>query len=123
MGTFLAVAVASGAIAYTVLERQAPGRKRLQELGTGRRVVAAPATPVSLSLTDRPNRVAERIASFVPKSPREMNKLRRRLVRAGYHSLTAAVVFSVAELAVPLLLAAPALVLVAWPQSLLLAGA
>ena len=30
MGTFVAVALLSGAVAYSVLERQAPGRKRLQ---------------------------------------------------------------------------------------------
>src|SRR5207244_13496227 len=99
MGTCAAVARVSGAVAYTVLERQGPGRKRLQEVVAGRRVAAAPPTPASLGLTDRPNRIAERIASFVPKSPVEMSKLRRRLVRAGYHSLTAAVVFSIAELA------------------------
>src|SRR5437867_1834646 len=121
MVTFVAVAVGSGALAYTVLERQAPGRKRLQELGTGHRVAAAPAA-VSLSLTDRPNRIAERIASFVPKSPIEMNKLRRRLVRAGYHSLTAAVVFSVAELVLPILVAIPMLLAFGWPQRLLYAG-
>ena len=118
MGTFLAVALLSGAVAYTVIERQAPGRKRLQEGVAGRRA-AAPAA-VSGALTDRPNRTAERIASFVPKSPREMNKLRRRMVRAGYHSLTAAVVFSIAELLTPVVLGIPLLLLIPWPGGLII---
>ena len=107
MGTFAAVALLSGAVAYTVLERQAPGRKRLHEVVAGRRVAAPPPPPASLTLTDRPHRLVERIASFVPKSPVEMSKLRRRLVRAGYHSLTAAVVFSIAEFALPVVLGLP----------------
>jgi tight adherence protein C len=119
MGTFAAVALLSGAVAYTVLERQAPGRKRLHEVVAGRRVAAAPPPPASLTLTDRPNRIVERIASFVPKSPVEMSKLRRRLVRAGYHSLTAAVVFSIAEFALPVVLGLPPLLLVRPPLGLL----
>ncbi len=119
-GMFVAVALASGALAYTVLERQAPCRKRLQGVGPDRGVVAK-TTKVS-ALTDQPNRAAKRIASFVPKSPAEINKLRRRLVRAGYHSLTAVVVFSVAELVTPLIFAVPTAMLISWPQGLLYAG-
>jgi tight adherence protein C len=115
MGGFIAVALASGAIAWVVIERQAPGRKRLQVAVAESRVAeAAPAGPNSL--TDPPNRIVERIASFVPKSPGEMNRLRRRLVRAGYHSLTAAVVFSVGEVVTPVLFGLPLLLLIAWPQ-------
>ena len=121
-GTFLAVALLSGAVAYTVVERHAPGRRRLQEVVSGRRVSAAPATPATLSLTERPNRLAERIASFVPKSPSEMNKLRRRLVRAGYHSLTAAVVFSIAELVLPVALGLLLFLMTAGPLRLLYGG-
>lgn len=119
VGTFLAMAAASGAVAYTILERQAPGRKRLQEAGRGRRVETAPAPVANLSLTERPNRVTARLASFVPKSPAEMNLLRRRLVRAGYHSLAAAVVFALAELLLPLVLGVAVLLLTGWPLGML----
>jgi tight adherence protein C len=120
IGTFVAVAAAAGALTYTLLERQAPGRKRLQEVVSGRRhVAAAPVALANLSLTDRPSRVTERIASFVPKSPSEMNKLRRRLVRAGYHSLTPALVFAVAELVLPVVFGGLMLLIVGWPQGLL----
>jgi tight adherence protein C len=108
MATFAAVLLLSGAAAYAVVQRQAPERKRLhQAVAIGR------ATAVSgpMALTDRPHPVIERIASFVPKSPDEMNRLRRRLVRAGYHSMAAAVVFSVAEIVAPLVVAVAVLIM------------
>jgi tight adherence protein C len=120
MGTFLAVALMSGAAVYMVLERQSPGRKRLQPEVLQKRAAAAPAGPGALM--DQPTRTAAKIASFVPKSPKEMNQLRRRMVRAGYHSLTAALVFSVAELVLPVMLGLPLLLLIAWPMGLLAAG-
>src|SRR4051812_6288629 len=89
VGTFFAVALLAGAAAYTVMERQAPGRKRLQEAVKAQ--VNRPA-PTASALEIRPSPRIERLASFVPKSPEEMNRLRLRFIQAGYHSLTAAVV-------------------------------
>jgi tight adherence protein C len=90
-----------------VVQRQAPERKRLHRVAAvGRGGVSSAPT----ALTDRPHPVIERIASFVPKSPSDMNRLRRRLMRAGYHSLAAAVVFSVAEIVSPLLAGLPVLI-------------
>jgi len=107
MATFAAVALLSGATAYVVVQRQAPERKRLHHVAAvGRGAVSSGAT----ALTDRPHPVIERIASFVPKSPSDMNRLRRRLMRAGYHSLAAAAVFSVAEIVCPLLAGLPVLI-------------
>src|SRR6185295_3527537 len=112
VGTFTAAAVAAGAVAYMVLERQTPGRQRLQAVMAGpRRVSAVPVVLAPLSLTDKPTAATQRIATFVPKSPAEMSKLRRRLVRAGYHSLKSALVFSIAEMVLPLVLGLPMLVI------------
>jgi len=120
-GSFVAVALGSGAMLYVVLERQAPGRKRLLET-VAHKSAAPKAVAQPTGLMDQPNRTAERIASFVPKSPGEMTKLHRRLVRAGYHTLTSAVVFSMAELLLPVVFAIPLLVIFSWPLSLLYAG-
>jgi tight adherence protein C len=121
-GTFVAVALLSGAVAYALLERQSPARKRLHAaVAAGGRETTAP-TAGPRGLAERASPRMERIASFVPKSPAEMNKLRRRLVRAGYHRLTAAVVFSLAELLGPLLLGGLALALLPWPQALMFAA-
>lgn len=118
-GAFVAVGLVAGAIANAVLERNAPGRRRLQEAVAG---VRAPAATVLTTLAERPGPVIERIVSVVPKSPSELNKLRRRLMRAGYHGMTAAMVFSIAELVMPVLLAALVLVFAPWPTSLLVAA-
>src|SRR5947208_16706972 len=90
VATFAAVALLAGAAAYVVVQRQAPERKRLHKAVAigGAAVVSGP-----MALTDRPHPVIERIASFVPKSPSEMNRLRRRLMRAGSHILAAAGAF------------------------------
>ena len=101
---FVLVAVMSGTVAWMVLERRTPARRRLAHAVAGPQVVvAAPAG--ATTLTDNPSPVIQRIVSFVPKSPKEINRLRRRLMRAGYHGLGAAVVFCAAELLLPPLLA------------------
>jgi tight adherence protein C len=116
MATFAAVALLSGVAAHLVVQRQAPERKRLHKtvaIGRGA-VVSGPE-----ALTDQPHPVIERIASFVPKSPGEMNRLRRRLMRAGCHSPAVAVLFSVAEFVAPLAVGIPVLILLGGSRGIL----
>jgi tight adherence protein C len=115
-GVFAAMALVTGAAAYTIIERQSPERKRLHHaVASGR--AATIAGPVGL--TDRPHPVIERIASFVPKSPGEMNRLRRRMMRAGRHGMASAVVFSVAEIVAPIVLGLPVIILVGGSKGVL----
>ena len=44
----------------------------------------------------------KRIRSFVPKSPKELNRIERRLISAGYHGPWPATLFVVAELVIPI---------------------
>jgi tight adherence protein C len=104
IGVFAATALMTGVAAYVVLERQAPERRRLHQSATAA-PVAAVAGPVGL--TDRPHYLIERIASFVPKSPKEMTRLRRRMVRAGYHGVAPAVIYAAAEIALPVVIGLP----------------
>jgi tight adherence protein C len=106
---FLCVAVTSGAIVSSVLDRRAPGRRRLVHAVAGP-TVELPAPVAGAMLTDKPSPVIQRIASFVPKSPKEIGRLQRRLMRAGYHGLGPAIVFSLSELLLPPLMIALALV-------------
>ena len=116
-GAFLAVALLAGLAAYVVVERQVPWRRRLFETAAGPSALVA---PVSVGpLADRPTAAVERIVSFLPKSPAEMGRLRRRMVRAGYHSTAAAVVFSVSELVMPVVLAGITIYFVGYPSGLL----
>ena len=45
----------------------------------------------------------ERAARWMPKSPKEMGRLRRRMAMAGYRSYEAAVAYSILELVLPVI--------------------
>jgi tight adherence protein C len=98
--TFVGVAVLSGLIASALMARSSPERRRLRELTA----VAAAGTGGggTVTLTDRPDAVARRVSTFVPKSPKEMGRLQKRLTRAGFTHARAAVFFAVAEVLLPL---------------------
>lgn len=93
---FASVAVLTGIATSAVLARTAPGRRRLLGMegsgtvGTG--LVDAPG------LTDA---VAgqQRAAAWVPKSPKEMGRLQRRLAIAGFHGVGPVFVYAAAEIA------------------------
>ena len=78
---FLGVAVLTGLAASFVLTRSSTERRRIREMA------AAAGTGLiglrSLTLTDRPDDMAKRVSTIVPKSPKEMNRLQKRMVRAG----------------------------------------
>jgi tight adherence protein C len=103
---FVSVAVVSGAAAWLVLARFSPERRRLQELefaGGGTSITAVAGLAAA-----RPDAFAKKIAAFVPKSPKEMSKLERRLMRAGFTHPHAAITYSMLELAMPVFVGVPA---------------
>lgn len=92
---FIGVALTTAILSRAILLRRAPARRRLDAL------TASPTTDLILqtpALMDTPSPLAKKIASIVPKSPKEMTLLRRRLTTAGYRTVNAAVAFSVAKL-------------------------
>jgi len=99
VAVFGSVALVSGLVTSWVLGRQTLARRRVDALARPR---SGHAVLEDLDLAERPDRVAQRLASIVPKSPKEMNRLRRRLARAGYRSLWPAVVYAFAEYGLPL---------------------
>lgn len=104
---FVSVAIVAAAVAWLVLARFSPERRRLQELelaGAGGTVSAGVGTLAAA----RPDAFAKKIAAFVPKSPKEMSKLERRLMRAGYTNPRAAVTYSLTEMALPFVVGVPA---------------
>ena len=96
---FLAVALLAGYGASSMLAALSPERRRLRQLtATG---------PSGLGLQSHLTLVEEIDPRFknlpgIPKSAREMGRLRRRLAMAGYTSPTAMVVFAFANLATPI---------------------
>ncbi len=100
---FLGVAVLSGLGASVFLSRTSTERRRLREL-----VSAASGGIIgvgNLKLMDRPAGVAKRVSTFVPKSPKEMNRLQKRMVRAGVKTPGAAVYYAAAEVSLPVVCA------------------
>ncbi len=99
---FLGVAVLTGLAASFVLTRSSAERRRIREMATaGTGLIGLR----SLTLTDRQDDVAKRVATIVPKSPKEMNRLQKRMVRAGIKKPGAAVYFAAAEVICPIVLA------------------
>lgn len=99
---FVGIAVTSGMLASSLFARHAPERQRLDRLaaaGASGVVLDAPA------LTEEPSAFAKRIATIVPKSPKDMTILRRALTSAGYRSVNAAILYSAAQIICPLMFA------------------
>jgi tight adherence protein C len=97
VAVFTSVALLTGAVASAVLARRLPSRRRLLEITKG---------PVSTGvLTDGPQLTEalsprlQKVAPYVPKSPKEMTRLRRRLANAGFHGTTVVIVYAFAEVA------------------------
>jgi tight adherence protein C len=97
IAVFTSVALMSGVATSFVLAKTAPGRKRLfgmqrTESQTG---VLADATRLQETPTGR----LQKVATYVPKSPKEMSRLQRRLATAGFHGFTPVIVYAFAEIA------------------------
>jgi tight adherence protein C len=99
---FIGVAVLTATVASVVLARQSPERRRLREMTAA---VGGSAAASALTLGPSQDVVVKRVSAFVPKSPKEMGRLQRRLTRAGYPHGRAAVYFAAAEVLLPLALA------------------
>jgi tight adherence protein C len=105
-----------GTTASYALSRNSAGSRRLRELTQPDADALVPST---LSLTQSVTPAVQRLATFIPKSPKELGRLRKRLTRAGYHGLTAAAVYRASELFAPLVCAAVVLIVVPFPKSII----
>jgi len=92
---FASIALLVAVGASSLLSRMAPGRRRLLGLETG--VAADGVLGQTQVLTDVETPQQQRLAAYVPKSPQEMGRLRKRLATAGYHGFTPVLVYALAE--------------------------
>jgi tight adherence protein C len=110
-GLFLGIAIVVGAAAsLLLLERASSERRRLQA------VTASPSGSSSLvleqaQLTETPDPALARLSKALPKSPKDMSRLRRQLAGAGIYSFQAAVIYTIAELTLPFVMAGLVLLL------------
>ncbi len=110
---FLAVALVAGYGTSSILAALSPERRRLRQLATA----GGPGASVddTFTLVDGIDPRFKNLPG-IPKSPKEMGRLRRRLAMAGYTSPTAVVLYALANLVTPVLFGLVALAAVGGPQ-------
>jgi tight adherence protein C len=100
---FLFVALVSGWATSAILSARSPERRRLRRLA----VAGGPDVSIAgASLVDAIDPRVRRLPG-IPKSPKELNRLRRRLLMAGYQDLSAMFIFGIANLVTPIILVTP----------------
>jgi tight adherence protein C len=120
VAVFGAVGLLTGGTLWYVLGQAAPERRRLERAGQSPGESVLIETP---SLSPETSAIVARIATFVPRSPKEMSSLRRRLVRAGYYTMTPVAVYTLAQIVCPLLLGLSPLLMPSFPNSWMLMAA
>ena len=122
IGVFVTMAVMAGSAASWMLVRIQPERRRIKSLGI-------PSSGVVIErggLTETLDPTLARLSKLVPKSPKDMGSLQRRLSRAGYPQFKSAVYFSLAQVILPVVLGLTVLLVVGvttgWMYALLAAA-
>ncbi len=115
IAVFGTVALLAGAVAAYVLGEMAPERRRLERVGQAATSGVLLENPASL--TPEASLFAQRVMSVIPKSPKEVSRLRKRFMRAGYHTLTPVAVYSLGQVVLPVLLGGSAFLLLSPPAS------
>jgi tight adherence protein C len=115
-GVFIAVALMVGVTLSWWLARTSPERRRLARVEAGGLIAA------SRPLAEGPDPALARLSRLLPKSPKDMSRLQRRLTRAGFVQRGAAFYFAAAELILPVLFGAAVLSLVSGTAGWLIAA-
>jgi tight adherence protein C len=107
VAVFGSVALTVGAIAWTTLERATPERRRLERAG----LLGMPSGVLldSPTLSSEPTQFIKQLTSIVPRSPKDVTRLRKRFMTAGYQTLTPVAVYSVFQIALPIVFGVSAL--------------
>jgi tight adherence protein C len=120
IAVFAAVALGAGAIGTYVAGMAAPERRRLRKLDM------ATSSGILVDggglLTDNVSPTLRKLSRMVPKSPKDMSLLRRRLTAAGYGSMSSVIAFSTARLVLPVAIALTALTAFGLRRGLLIAA-
>jgi tight adherence protein C len=95
---FICVTALTGLAVSRALTWASPERKRVRGLATA----TAGVLRDDLQLTDTSVPTLRGLSKALPKSPKEMNRLRRQLAAAGHYELSAAVYYSAAKIVVPI---------------------
>ena len=111
VAAFACVGLVSAFVATRLFERATPQQRRL-------RAAAASATAGLVleptQLTEVPDPFLRKLSQALPRSPKDMSRLRRRLAQAGYYDLRTAILFQASELATPVAFGLVTLTILGW---------
>lgn len=99
---FVSAGLLTGSLTWFVLNRSAPGRRRLETLTQPRVPSVLAVDPAQL--TEAKDPVWDKLVDMLPTSRGTVKRLRRELSLAGWDSPKAAGLFSLAEVVLPILL-------------------
>lgn len=102
VGVFVMVAITAGTGMSWLLGRATPEQRRLRALS---RPAAGGLVVGGSGLTDALDPRLVRLSRMLPKSPKEVSRLQKRLMRAGYPQYSAVVAYALAEVLLPIGLA------------------
>lgn len=118
VGVFTCVAVLTGMLTSTILERQSAGNRRFKEVM--RSVSSRTASPAaSLIGTTAPAPIVKTLSRFLPKSPKDMGRLQRRLATAGLHGAAPLATYLIAEVALAIIFLMVPLYFLGWRKGVL----
>ena len=117
VGVFVTVAVIASTTMSWALTRNSPEKRRLRAIGQPSAASALVMNAPRLSAV--PDPALTKLSRMLPKSPKAMSQLGRRLTQAGYPSFRAVVWYSIAEVAIPAVVALVTLMLLGVRSGLL----
>ena len=100
---FLSVALVSGSLAYAGLERSSAVRRRIRDLQRPAAHRNADRAPSALEDAPGASPIVKRVTTFIPKSPKQMTRLQRRLAVAGLHKPRHLALYLIGEVALPVI--------------------
>ena len=118
VGVFIAVALGMAGVTTWWLSWSAPEQRRLRSLHEPK----SSGLQKSGGLTESLDPALVRLSKLMPKSPKQMSTLQRRLTMAGFPQSSAAIYYSVAEVALPVVLGLLVLAILGVASGWLLAG-
>lgn len=119
---FVLVLVLAWALTSRVVEKRAPERQRLKKLTKGPDEIA-PLVKEESSLVKNDDAEIKYASRYVPRSPKELSRIRQRLTRAGYRKVSAMLIYVWMEVTLPLVLGLSTLAIVGTAgRGLLIAG-
>jgi tight adherence protein C len=121
IAVFASVALITGAVTYVTLERSSPTRRRITDLLQPAAARRTPAAGAVTQLHDAPSPMLKKAATFVPKSPKSMSKLQRRMAIAGFHKPHHAVLYAFSELLGGVIGALAPLLILGWQRGVIAA--